>query len=544
MYEVGHDILRRGHASGGDKIARARLRVIHTTFVILFVVFIGRTLMLGLHGARTERMGNGAAAWVATRADIVDRNGEILAKNTISGNIILRPPQVRDADAAAVLIHNVIPEKTISDALADINSGKKYMVVKKLADDSQIQEIKAANIPGISVEATEWRRYPKRRLFSHLVGFVGSDMHGQEGMELIADKYLMQNKDPLVLSVDSRIQAVVYSAMANAMDKYHAKAAMGMLMNARTGEILAMVDLPDYDPENKDSDPVSNRLFHPMRAVYEMGSIFKIFNTAMAIENGLFDKKYFVDAPFKVLDRLGRVAATIHDIDSLKKTTVKQPYMAAPDIMLNSCNVGSAQISQDFPDGTQAEFFGRIHMDQSLALDFGTISAPLMPEKWGPVERATVSFGHGISVTPVHVLLAVNAMTNGGIYIWPTIYKRGIGAVAGERVVSNELSANLRDIMFKIATETSGKKAQIAGINIGGKTATAEKRKGGVVSKTKNLTAFVGVFPIEAPQYTMLVILDEPEGTAETYGLRTAAWNAVPTAGIILDSVLPVLFNN
>jgi len=542
MYEVGHDILRSGGALGGDKIARGRLRVIHTAFVILFVVFIGRTLTLGLHGAKTARIGVGTDAWVAARADIVDRNGEILAKNTVSGNIILRPQSVKDADAAAVLIHNVIPEISITDALADINSGKKYLVVKKLAEDAQIQEIKYAAQPGLSVEVTEWRRYPKRRLFAHLVGFVGSDMHGQEGIELSADKYLMENKDPLVLSVDSRIQAVFYSALANAMDKYHARAAMGMLMNARTGEMLSLVNLPDYDPENKDSDPVGNRMFNPMRAVYEMGSIFKIFNTAMAEENGIgLDHEYYIAKPYNVLDKFGRVATTIHDVESFKPP---RPNLSVWEIMLYSCNVGSAQIALDLPNGAQSEFFSRIHMDKPLNLDFGNLASPLMPQKWGPVEKATVSFGAGMSVTPVHLLLAVNAMANGGIYIWPTIYKRAVGEVSGERVISNDLSADLRGIMFKIAEETSGKKARVAGINIGGKTATAEKRVNGVIDKRKNLTAFVGVFPIEAPQYTMLVILDEPQGTAETYGLRLAAWNAVPTAGIILDSILPMLFSN
>lgn len=165
-----------------------------------------------------------------------------------------------------------------------------------------------------------------------------------------------------------------------------------------------------------------------------------------------------------------------------------------------------------------------------------------MPAKWGPVEKATLSFGHGISVTPMHLLLAVNSMTNGGIYIYPTLLKRNVGVVKGERVLSDEISSRLRGIMLRIAEETSGKQARIAGIQIGGKTATAEKYINGRVDHKKNLTAFAGIFPVSAPQYTLLVILDEPKGTTESFGLRTAAWNAVPTAGKILDSILPLLF--
>ena len=210
--------------------------------------------------------------------------------------------------------------------------------------------------------------------------------------------------------------------------------------------------------------------------------------------------------------------------------------------MLYSCNVGSAQIALDLPDGAQREFFRRLHFDDVLDLEFGRTEHPLMPKQWGPVERATMAYGHGIAVSPMHVLLAVNAVTNGGIYIYPTLMKRGVGAVRGERVLSDEISARLREVMFHVAEETSGRQARIAGIQIGGKTATAVKYTNGRVDAKRNLTAFVGIFPVNAPQYTILVILDEPHGTKETFGWRTAAWNAVPTTGKILDSILPLLF--
>ena len=340
------------------------------------------------------------------------------------------------------------------------------------------------------------------------------------------------------LSLDARIQSVFYEQLSMAMQKYQAKSAMGMLMNSRTGEMIAMVSLPDYDPENRDLDPVSNRMFMPLRGVFEMGSIFKIFNTAMAMENGI-DKEYYVVEPFPIKDKFGRVAATVSDLRSFKPP---RPNLTVEEIMMYSCNVGSAQIALDLPDGTQQEFFHRLHFDEPLKLEFGTTEHPLLPAKWGPVERATLSYGHGMSVTPMHLLLAVNAVTNGGIYIYPTVLKRGVGAIHGERILSDEISARLREVMFHVAEETSGKQARVAGIQIGGKTATAEKYENGRINHRKNLTAFVGIFPVSAPQYTILVILDEPMGTKESFGLRTAAWNAVPTTGKILDSILPLLF--
>lgn len=543
MFEVGNDIFKHGFIeNSGDRLAQRRLRWIYGLFIFFFVLFAVRTLYLGIQGTDRSRLAGADGNWNVSRADIIDRNGDILAKNIMSGHITLRPPQVRDQDKEKVanLIHQALPyEYSVSDALQLVGSSRKFIYIKKYASDNQRNMVTAAHLAGLDVEPVQTRRYPKRRLFSHVVGFVGNDGQGLEGAERIYDDYLRENVAPLRLSLDARIQSVFYEQLSMAMQKYQAKAAMGMLMNSRTGEMLAMVSLPDFDPENRGLDSASNRMFKPLRGVYEMGSIFKIFNTAVAMENGIH-KEYYVKEPFKIQDKFGRTAARISDVSSFKPP---RPYLTIEEIMLHSCNVGSAQIALDLPDGAQREFFHRLHFDTPLELEFGKTERPIMPAKWGPVERATMSYGHGISVTPMHLLLAVNAMTNGGIYIYPTLQKRDVGAVRGTRVLSDEISARLRPIMLRIAEETSGKQARVAGIQIGGKTATAVKYDAhGRVDRKRNLTAFAGIFPAAAPQYTILVILDEPKGIKENWGLRTAAWNAVPTTGKILDSILPLLF--
>ena len=542
MFEVGKDIFKHGFMGAqGDRTARGRLAFLHIAFAVLFCIFIGRTLQLGIQGTDRSRLAGADGEWAVQRADIVDRNGDILAKNVASGHIILRNRAVREKDREAVArtIHEALPyEYSLADALALVNSNKRFVRLKKYASDSQREIIQKAKLEGLEIEKIQTRKYPKRRLFSHVVGFVGEDGHGLEGAERVYDEYLTENKDPLRLSVDSRIQAVFYEQLSFAMQKYQTRAAMGMLMNSRTGEIIAMVSLPDFDPENLRADPIENRLFKPMRSVYEMGSIFKIFNTALAFENGI-DKEYYVKEPFKIPDKFGRTAATITDIRSFKPP---RPSLTIEEIMLHSCNVGSAQIALDLPDGAQKEFFERLHMDKALSLEFGRTENSIPQRKWGPVERATLSFGHGYAVTPMHLMLAVNAVTNGGIYIYPTLQKRSVGVVRGERVLADEISAKLRPIMLRVAEETSGKQARVAGIQIGGKTATAEKYINGRVDRKRNITAFAGIFPAHAPQYTILVVLDEPQGTKESWGWRTAAWNAVPTTGKILDSILPLLF--
>ena len=542
MFEVGKDIFKYGFSGvRGEATGRKRLRVMYTVFFIAFMIFIGRTLQLGIQGTDRARLAGADGEWNVQRADIVDRNGDILAKNVASGHIILRNRAVRpqDRDAVAQTIHQALPyEYSLADAIALVNSDRRFIRLKKYASDVQREIIQNARLEGLEVEKIQTRKYPKRRLFSHIVGFVGAEGHGLEGAERIYEEYLTENKDPLRLSVDSRVQSVFYDQLSFAMQKYGTRAAMGMLMNSRTGEIIAMVSLPDYDPENLSADPVGNRLFKPMRSVYEMGSIFKIFNTALALENGI-DKEYYVKEPFKILDKFGRVATTIHDVRSFKPP---RPHLTVEEIMVHSCNVGSAQIALDLPDGAQKEFFERLHMDKALSLEFGRTENSIPQRKWGQVERATVSFGHGYAVTPMHLMLAVNAVTNGGIYIYPTLQKRSVGVVRGERVLADEISAKLRPIMLRVAEETSGKQARVAGIEIGGKTATAEKVINGKIDRKKNITAFVGIFPVNAPQYTIMVVLDEPQGTKESWGWRTAAWNAVPTTGKILDGILPLLF--
>lgn len=546
MFEVGRDISKYSFIGGVEnKRGHGRLRIVYYVFLGFICLFGLRTLYLGIQGTDRTRNAGSSGNWVVSRADIVDRNGDILAKNIVSGHIQIFPNRIKekDKDRAANLIHQILPyQYSVSDALKLVNSGRGFMYLQKFASENQRKAVIDARIEGLEVKQVQTRKYPKRRLFAHVIGFVSEDdqnnQRGQEGAERTYDAYLRENTAPLRLSLDSRIQSVFYEQLSAAMQKYQAKSAMGMLMNSRTGEMLAMVSLPDFDPEIRNKEISTNIKFRPMGDSYEMGSIFKIFNTAMAMENGI-TKEYYVKEPFKIYDKRGRVAKAVHDVRSFKPP---RPYLSVEEIMLHSCNVGSAQIALDLPDGTQQEFFRRLHFDEPLNLEFGRTARTHLPQRWWPVERATMSYGHGISVTPMHVLLAVNAMTNGGIYIYPTLQKRDVGAVHGQRVLSPEISARLRGIMLRVAEETSGRKSRVAGIQIGGKTATAEKYTNGRVDNKRNLTAYAAIFPAAAPQYVMLVILDEPHGTSESWGLRTAAWNVVPTTGKILDSILPLLF--
>ena len=551
-FNIGKDILPHEYKGAVFNSESAnRLQIIKCVFSILFLCFIVRTVQLGVqHSDYRQALFNGAE--IERRADIVDRNGIVLAKSVEMGNIKLYPPRVKDKylDDVARLVHEIAPmDYSVEDALNLIKSKKSGVYIKKFASEEQIKYVRDANkrYDCFEVEVFTVRRYPQKNIFAHVVGFAGKDA-GLEGVEYIYDEYLRENKDVLKLSIDSRVQNIFHEQLTIAMNKYHAKGAMGMLMNSSTGEMIAMVQLPDFDPNNANAVMPKTRRFKLLRDNFEMGSIFKIFNTVLAYENGLQNKDYKVDEPLMIYDKYGRRALRkpIDDVSSFKRDVIKKKGISklkAPEIMLHSCNVGSARIALDLPDGAQKEFFHRLNLDKPLSLEFGKTEKAITYRIWGPTERATAAFGHGIAVTPMHLLLAVNAVTNGGFYIYPTLLKRSIGAIRGERVIDSNVSESIRKIMFHIAEETTARKARVKGIEIGGKTGTAEKRGAdGRADASRNVTVFTGVFPVSAPQYIIIVMLDEPQGTKESGGWKTAAWNAVPTAGAVLDGIMPLLF--
>ncbi len=538
MFEVGRDIFKHGITGAiGNAVGHKRLRLVHRLFLAAFIVFAGRTIQLAAKGSDSVRQGVGKSEWVVKRADIIDRNGEILAKNLMSCDIWLTPRQVKESkkDKVAQFIYELFPSEYSVQKVLDIIDASKRVRIKKMATEDKCRDALKKRFDGVEIVPEQRRIYPKDSLFANIVGFVGKSdkddvLKGRAGIEKQFEDYLINNTEPLQLSLDSRIQAVFYEQLIRAVDMYRAKGAMGMLMNSRTGEMLAMVSWPNAN--------FKRSMFPPLNGTYEFGSVFKVFNTAMAIENGI-TKEYPVTKPYPIKDKFNRTVYSISDVRTFKPP---RPYLTVDEIMLHSCNVGSAQIAHDLPYGTQQEFLHRIHIDEPLTLDFGRTAKPQMPRQWGPAERATVSIGQGINVTAMHVLLGINSMINGGIYIYPTILKKEIGPMVGERVLAPEISERLRNIMYRIAEETTGRNARVVGMNIGGKTGTAEKHIGGQTDRSRNMTTFVGVFPIEAPQYIIMVTIDEPQKTEASSNQRTAAYNAVPTAGKILNAILPLLF--
>ncbi len=320
-------------------------------------------------------------------------------------------------------------------------------------------------------------------------------------------------------TINPEIQQILSEHLSVAADKYQTKSVVGIIMETKTGNIIARVN-PEASLD-----------------LYEFGSVFKIFNTAMAIENGLVDKKYTVNEPYDIRDESGNLILKIQDVPSFKAPA---PQISASDIMKHSCNVGSAQIALDLPKGAQQEFFERVHFDRKLDLDFGTTRYPILPEKWSVANRAKASFGDGLFVSSVHMIAAVNAMVNDGVYVYPTTNKC-TKAPKSERIINKSTSEKLRNILRGVSEELSGKNAAVNGVSIATKTASTNKMTDGKINKDKIVTVATMVFPADKPQYTMLIVFDEPSATDVSFGWKTAAWNVVPVSGKILKDIVPIL---
>ena len=320
-------------------------------------------------------------------------------------------------------------------------------------------------------------------------------------------------------TINPAAQHVLSERLTAATEKYQTKSVVGIIMETNTGNIIAQVN-PDAALD-----------------LYEFGSIFKIFNTAMALENGLADKKYTVNEPYDIRDKNGNLILKIQDVPSFKAPA---PQISASDIMKHSCNVGSAQIALDLPEGAQQEFFERVHFDRKLDLDFGTTRYPILPEKWSVANRAKASFGDGLFVSPVHLVAAVNAMANDGVYVYPKTNK-STETQKSERVISKSASKKIREIMYTVSEEISGKGAVINNVKVSAKTASTYKNLNGQISKDKLTTVATMAFPADKPKYTMLIVFDEPSATDVSFGWKTAAWNVVPVSGEILKDIVPIL---
>ena len=529
------------------EVCRGRLVLVAAVFALVFLVVALRLLTMPLFSSSTAEAHAGRVRPAAgppppARADIVDRNGQLLATTLSTPSLYADTRQIPDAREATRAILSVLPQMNEADVYAKLTSGKSFVWIRRRLTPTQQYQVNRLGIPGLQFINEERRVYPYGDLASHVVGFCGIDNNGLAGIERALDETVKSSAGPLQLSLDSRVQFIVHEELAKVISDFNAKGGAGLVMDVNSGEIVAMVSLPDFDPNHPGVvDPrmpqaeAKDRIFNRNTlGVYEMGSVFKIFNTAMALDAGVTSMTKGYDASHAI--QIGRF--TIDDYHG------KHRWLSTPEIFMYSSNIGSARMAVDAGATRQRDFLGRLGLLKPISIELDEVTKPHFPpvKNWKEIAVMTIAYGHGISVTPVHVVTAVSAVVNGGILHPATLRKVPDGATPpGERVMQQKTSENMRKLMRLVVQYGTAKFAAAPGYVVGGKTGTAEKNSGGRYQEKKLLSSFVGVFPMHDPKYAMLITVDEPHGTKKSFGYATAGWTAAPAASRIIQRIGPIL---
>lgn len=466
------------------------------------------------------------------RADIVDRNGVILATSLPSADLYVDTTKIRNAETMAAALVQTLPELEYKPLLAKLKNGKNFVYVKRNLTPKEQYEVNRLGFPQLNFQMTETRVYPQGALVSHIIGTTDIDNRGIAGIEKSFDEQLSGKKETVRLALDIGIQDSVRDVLLQSVRQYQAEGATAILMNAKNGEIVSMVSLPDYDPNNLQKTKKENLFNTASLGVYEVGSIMKLFNTAIGLETKKIKVTDTIDASHPVV----LANYKIDDVPSLRRV------VTIPEILIHSSNIGSAKIAMAIGTETQKEFLSRFGFFKPADIELPEKGRPLLPSKWREVNTATVGYGYGVALTPVHIAAATSALVNGGIFHAPSLLlKRSTDEIVGKRVISDKTSEIMRGIMRLVVAKGSGRKANVNGYEVGGKTGSAQKLANGKYLKDTLRTSFISAFPMDNPQYVLMVMLDSPKKTKETYYFNTAAWNAVPTAEKIIATVAPQL---
>ena len=469
------------------------------------------------------------------RAMIVDRMGQPLAISQPTREAFADPAAIGDPVDAVQKLKSVLPrldaKKTIQ-RLSDMS--KRFVYIERQITPDEEARINNLGIPSVDFRQTQQRHYPLGRVASHVIGGVGIDENGLSGVELAFDKRIRDDGTPLRLSLDVRVQNVVREELLAAKEMFGALGAAGIVMDVNTGEILALVSLPDYDANDLGSAGTEERFDRALSGRYEPGSTFKLQTLSMGLDFGAVHIWDYFDAANEI--HIGRF--TISDFQG------KHRSLALPEVLAYSSNLGAARIAHIVGGERQRNWLRGMGMFNRVPIELHEADRPQFhsEQAWGEAVNYTVGFGHGISVTPLHVVAGTAAVANGGLLMRPTILALDPAMPPeGTRVMQKPTSDVMRRLMRLVVTAGFGKKAEVPGYYPGGKTGTAEKNSGHGYKKHANVSAFMSVFPMQAPRYAVYMMLDEPHGTAATGGYSTAGQVAAPAAGRVISRVGPIL---
>jgi len=465
-----------------------------------------------------------------SRADIVDRNGTLLATNLRTASLYANPHKISDPDIAAARIAQVLPDVSEEVLAAKLAADKSFVWVRRNLTPRQKFLVNHLGIPGLDFQDEEQRVYPHGHLAAHIVGFTNVDNVGIAGIEQSMDAAIAGAKEPLRLSVDIRVQQILRQELAAQIEKFKAIGGGGIVMDVRSGEVVAMVSLPDFDPNAPAQAPDETRFNRITLGVYELGSVFKIFNHAIALETGAatLTKRYDATKPI----RISRFR--ISDFHAENR------WLTVPEIFEHSSNIGSAKMALDIGTEAQRNYLGHLGLLRRTSIELPEQAQPMYPAQWREINTMTIAYGHGIAVSPLHLASAVAATVNGGILRPATLIRARTPETGGVQVFSAETSDKMRRLLRLVVEKGTGKNAEAPGYLVGGKTGTAEKQVNGSYKRNALISSFVGVFPANAPRFVVYAMLDEPKGIKESYGYATGGWTAAPVVGSVITRMAPL----
>ena len=524
---------------------RQMLAVMHQRLMFGMLVYAGliglialRILYLAAFGDHAGRK-EGLTAFVPERGDILDRDGQPLARTIDAWSIAIHPNKViGDKLALARRLAALMPERSEEQYFAILRSGKTFFYLRRRAPPELVEAVNSIGEPGLAIDREPDRLYPQTTLAAHLLGFTNIDGRGGAGAERAFDDYLANPETrgkPLVLSISSKVQQALEAELGAAKDHFSAIGAAGVIMDVHTGEVLAMTSLPNFNP-NAPGQATPDQMFNRATlGVFELGSTFKPFTLAMAMDSGI------VSGPgqmYNCPDVLPAYGHNVHDTHPFGR------MCSVAEIMMESSNIGMAQMADKLGKDRQKAWLKKMGFLDMVPTEIKERGRPLTPgARWGPFETMTIGFGQGIAVAPLQLAMGYATLFNNGIYHAPTIRKIGpdhpLGP--GRRVFSADTSYRMRSLLRLVVVKGTGKKADAPGYRLGGKTGTAQKVINGRYSQSINITSFAGVFPMDDPRYVIVVMLDEPKATKETYGFTTAGWNVAPVVSHTVSRIAPML---
>lgn len=540
------DWLRDIFRMSGEK-SEPRVGLVILGFSGLFLAIVARLVMLGAFPSDQVGLRRATSnAISAARPDILDRNGLQLATDVRTVSVFAEPRNILDKDEATELLTAVLPDLNAKELRDKLSTKKGFVWVKREITPRQQAEVHRLGIPGVGFVPENKRVYPNGNVAAHVLGFANVDNIGIAGIEKYIDSQGLQDLNgagfavqasdlkPVQLSIDMRVQHLVRDELVKGIEKYRAIAAAGAVMDVNTGEMIALVSLPDFDPNNPVDALEKDRINRMNVGVYEMGSTFKALTIAMALDSG----KATINSTYSTAGGMMRFGRQV-----IKEYHGTGRTLTVPEVFLHSSNMGSIKMALSVGVEGHKAFLKKMMQLDRMTTELPESAAPIVPQRWGEINTATIAFGHGLAVAPLQALAAVGALVNGGYLIKPTFLKRSEEEAKKDaiRVIKPETSEAMRYIMRINGEKGSARFANIPGYFVGGKTGTAEKVINGRYAKNKNFTTFTAIAPSDKPRYVFLAIYDEPKGYAESGGYSTAAWNAGKTTGKVIERAAPIL---